>query len=84
MVESAALLRLYGDSPQAMKAMERLVLDTYRREVIRRRSIDLGRHRAFLRNYEQALRQLPEIQSRLDSIGNLSELLADTDTREAA
>lgn len=78
---SNALLRLYGDSPLAMRAMEQLVLETYRREVLRRSSIDLEKHKGFLRDYGPALEQLPEIQSRLDSIGHVSRLLADTDAR---
>lgn len=78
------LLRLYGDNPLAMRAMEQLVLETYRREVLRRSSIDLERHQSFLRNYRHALAQLPEIESKLDSIGHVSRLLTNTDARHAA
>lgn len=69
-------VKLYGDSPQAMKAMENHVLDTYRREVVKDGVIDPAKHDAFIRNYGQALKQLPEMRTSLDSMGNAARLLS--------
>jgi hypothetical protein len=69
-------VKLYGDSPQARNAMENHILDTYRREVVKDGVIDPARHDAFLRNYGPALKQLPSMSEKLDSMGNAARLLS--------
>jgi hypothetical protein len=72
---------LYGENPQAMRAMEDHILDTYRREVVKDGVIDPKKHEVFTRNYDPALKQLPEVRKNLDSMGNAAKLLSE---REAS
>lgn len=72
---------LYGDSPQAMRAMENHILDSYRREVVKDGVIDPKKHEIFTRNYGPALKQLPEIGKGLDSMGNASKLLSEREAQ---
>lgn len=74
---------LYGDSPQAMRSMENHILDTYRREVVKDGVIDPNKHQVFLRNYDPALKQLPEVRRSLDSMGNASALLGERELQLA-
>jgi hypothetical protein len=67
-----------------MKAMEDHVLDTYRREVTKDGVIDPAKHERFLRNYGPALKQLPDVQRGLDSIGNAAALLGERETNLAS
>lgn len=73
-------LKLYVDSPQAMKAMDDHILDTYRREVVKDGLIDPKKHDVFIRNYEPALKQVPEMRQNLDSMGNAARLLSERES----
>lgn len=70
-------LTLYGENPQAMRAMEDHILDTYRREVVKDGVIDPKKHDNFIRNYDSSLNQLPTMRTNLDSRGNAARLLSE-------
>jgi hypothetical protein len=67
---------LYGDNPQAMRAMESHVLDTYRKYTVRDGVIDPKRHEAFMRNYGAPLKKLPELAENFKSLSTASSVLA--------
>lgn len=74
-------LKLYSDSPQAMRAMESHVLDTYRKVVVKDGVLDPLKHEQFMKNYGAPLKKMPEMEMRLKSISSASGLLAEREAQ---
>jgi hypothetical protein len=77
----ARFLDLYGDNPQAMKAMESHILDTYRRYTVKDGVIDPLKHEAFMRNYGPSLKKLPNTRENFLSIAKASSILAEREAQ---
>jgi hypothetical protein len=75
---------LYGDNPQAVRAMESHILDTYRRYAVKDGVLNPQRHEAFMKNYGAPLKMLPETSENFKSIARASQLLAEREAQLAS
>jgi hypothetical protein len=74
-------LKLYEESPQAMKAMQSHILDTYRRTVMKDGVLDPKKHDVFMRNYGAPLKKIPQLHDQLKNLSSASAVLAERETQ---